>query len=748
MEAITQQLMDALASYKNTDHGSNRYNTPWRPNADGGTLSVERDTAYGLGLKWYDHKDGTAGNGFTLAKLMGIHVNGRKPTEDAPYASLADYAHAHGLTLEIMQKAGWSETNRAGHLVFAFTTTSGIRYRYADPARAKRKYDSEKGFTNCWYGLERAVKFAKERKSPLILCNGEASTVAAQHHRVPACCITGGEKGVMHPSHLAQLKAIWDGPILVAYDCDTTGRKAGRGLARFLVESGMQARAIDLRGSDGYDLADFCRLHNGTSAERVFDLPPLLDPSPDIHRVDPATGEILEGPIPTDWLANGTTLATLQHQKFAPLRWIIANILPEGACLIAAKPKAKKSWLALGLGLAVAMNGKALGKLDVDPGDVLYLDLEGNQRRIQSRVRAILGNNTTTWPSNFHVFTSWPKGDAGVARLRWWLENHRSTKLIVIDLLAEFRPPMDPRTDRYQYDRETLVTLNRLAEEFHVAIVVIHHTRKAKGDDVFDEVSGTLGINGAVATLWIISRTPDGHVVLSLIGRDLTKDDDPIALSWDTNLCTFVIEGNAHDIATTAERKEVLDLLSDDRPWTPRQIAADLSKSVSAVQALLRDMLQSGLVDKSGYGKYVRIVQPTRFYGQSSQSSQSGDGGASSQTVQEMANRFRGLRANSDSEGGNSDSTLTLGSDLDMASGRVKPTNSDYSDHYGPDQQNEPPEKFESAAPFFVRRNQERDLWEVISTEGDGLHVISEHPTEAKANEAYDQYWDAMFGGE
>jgi hypothetical protein len=287
---VTRQILDTLAPYRNSHHGTNRYNTPWRPSSDGGTLAVDEDTAYGLGLKWFDHKTNEAGNGYTLARNLGVTLSGRTDADDTPFASLTDYAHAHGVTLGVFERAGWSETERSSHLAFAFKTKNGVRYRYADPKAAGRKYDSTKGYTACWYGLTRAVELASAG-APFVICNGEASTVAAQHHGLAACCITGGEKGSIPATLLDELKAAWMGPIRVAFDCDVTGRRAGAALARFLQAAGYDARAIDLGGAMGFDLADFCRLNNGTSAAALSQAKPLAHTN-----VDTTTGEIRETP--------------------------------------------------------------------------------------------------------------------------------------------------------------------------------------------------------------------------------------------------------------------------------------------------------------------------------------------------------------------------------------------------------------------------------------------------------------------
>ena len=310
--------------------------------------------------------------------------------------------------------------------------------------------------------------------------------------------------------------------------------------------------------------------------------------------------------VAPDGTDGGITLAELQHQHFDDLRWVIEDIAPEGALLIAAKPKAKKSWLALNLGLAIAMGGRALGRYNVLQGDVLYLDLEGNQRRIQSRVRQILGVQDVAWPANFHVHTEWGVGDACINELREWLLRHPQTSAVVVDLLHEIRPPLGPREDRYAYDRNMLVALNKLAEELHVCIMVIHHTRKMKGDDVFEEISGTLGITGAVSTIWVLSKAQDGTVTLNVQGRDLVHDE-PLALEWDTMLCGFRVSGLASEVAVSDTRRRIIEFLDDDQQHSPREIAEAIEASVGSVDQQLRQMLSAGVVEKIGYGRWRLI---------------------------------------------------------------------------------------------------------------------------------------------
>jgi DNA-binding transcriptional ArsR family regulator len=346
------------------------------------------------------------------------------------------------------------------------------------------------------------------------------------------------------------------------------------------------------------------------------------------RRIDLRTGEIFEGdmppigPLPDDWRNKGVTLAELQHRIFPPERWLIEGILPEGACLLAAKYKSKKSWIALALSLAISMDQKALGRLLVSPGRVLYLDLEGKQQRIQKRTRAMLGVHHIAWPDNFHIFTKWPQGDEGMAELEYWFTSYPDTALVVIDVLASFRRPMAKHEEIYRYDRDTVDPLNELFERFHAGGLLVHHFNKGKHDDIMDSITGSTGIPSAVNTMWGLTRdVNDSNItILNMRGRDL-ENDDPLALRWDTYLNQHVIEGPANEVAISVERKAILKLLGDDEPRTPKEIASALGRPVATVQQLLRKLLNDGAIDKPIYGKYAIVRKPD----QTDQTDQSGN---------------------------------------------------------------------------------------------------------------------------
>lgn len=84
-----------------------------------------------------------------------------------------------------------------------------------------------------------------------------------------------------------------------------------------------------------------------------------------------------------------TSTTALMAKQFDPIRWIVEDYLPEGFSVLAGRQKLGKTWLAIDISLAVACGGVAMGSIDCEQGDVLYIDMENGERRIQRRIDAL-----------------------------------------------------------------------------------------------------------------------------------------------------------------------------------------------------------------------------------------------------------------------------------------------------------------------------------------------------------------------
>src|SRR5215203_3009482 len=78
--------------------------------------------------------------------------------------------------------------------------------------------------------------------------------------------------------------------------------------------------------------------------------------------------------------------AELRRKEFPPIRYVVPGYIGEGCTLLAGRPKLGKSWLMLDVGLAVAAGRICLGETQCEKGEVLYLALEDNERRLQCRI--------------------------------------------------------------------------------------------------------------------------------------------------------------------------------------------------------------------------------------------------------------------------------------------------------------------------------------------------------------------------
>lgn len=477
------------------------------------------------------------------------------------------------------------------------------------------------------YHLPEVLRAAKAGKT-IYVCEGEKCADALRRLGLVATTNSGGA-GKWRGPFSAYLEGAGD--VVIFADNDDKGRAHAIDVlkaTRMIVPSVRIVEFADLPTAG--DVADWLAL--GHTKEQLLERCKIVAV---IQASDaPPAKPVNNIEYKLDLRQYGISAADLQALEFPPLKWIVDGVLPEGGTLLAGKPKSKKSWLALAVAAAVAMGGHVLGHYDVLPGDVLYLDLESNQRRMKSRLGALLG--AVKWPKGLHIFTKWERGELGITMLDAWMTEHPNTKLVVIDILQNFRPPRDPKGNPYDQDYEAVKMINEFAERHRIAVIIIHHTRKAKADDVFDEISGTTGLSGGVASMWVLGRPPDnsGESILAIRGRDIS-DDDPMALKWDHYTCQFVRVASGVEISSSGERRAILDAMALDLEYQLKDIAATVGKSVSATSNHMRRLMDDNLVQRVGNGRYAKIPQRTPYLDESRESRESREDDVSSESVED-----------------------------------------------------------------------------------------------------------------
>ena len=98
--------------------------------------------------------------------------------------------------------------------------------------------------------------------------------------------------------------------------------------------------------------------------------------SPDTDRKDRATKTAA-------WRDGIVTASALRTKTFAPVKFVVPGLIPEGVTLLVSKPKQGKSWLTLDLCVACAADRFTLGDIKPMQGNVLCLALEDSQRRFR-----------------------------------------------------------------------------------------------------------------------------------------------------------------------------------------------------------------------------------------------------------------------------------------------------------------------------------------------------------------------------
>lgn len=223
---------------------------------------------------------------------------------------------------------------------------------------------------------------------------------------------------------------------------------------------------------------------------------------------------------------------TLLYNPLEQVEYIIEDILGVGLHLFCGSSKIGKSWLMLKMCLQVS-KGEPLWNLKTKQCDVLYLCLEDTYARIQSRLFKI----TDDANDKLHFAISTNKiSDGLVMQLENYLKQKPTTRLIVIDTLQKIR---NQSTDSsYASDYGDISALKQIADTHKIAIILVHHIRKQKDNDVFNRVSRTMGIMGSSDTTFILDKKSreDNTATLYMTGRDIEYQEFSLKFencSWE-----------------------------------------------------------------------------------------------------------------------------------------------------------------------------------------------------------------------
>lgn len=300
----------------------------------------------------------------------------------------------------------------------------------------------------------------------------------------------------------------------------------------------------------------------------------------------------------------------LLRQTFPPAAFVVSGILPVGLTLLAGRPKLGKSWLCLDIAAAIASGGNVLGRA-VEPGDVLYLALEDGPRRLQERLKKLLGGTEAS--PRLHLATACPALDAGGAdAIVAWIKSVPSPRLVVVDVFQRVRPKGQVGGRLYSDDYTSVLPLKALADEHNIAVVAVTHTRKAEaGVDPFDAISATTGLVGAADHALILDRSSTG---LSLYGRGRDVEEFDIAVRFDPLTARWTVLGDREAVNRSDTRNAIIAALgAAGEAIGPAEIARRAGLSEAVVKQRLPAIVKAGEAIKVGRGLYANPVTFVTF---------------------------------------------------------------------------------------------------------------------------------------
>lgn len=181
-------------------------------------------------------------------------------------------------------------------------------------------------------------------------------------------------------------------------------------------------------------------------------------------------------------------------------------LLVEGTCILSAKPKLGKSWLALCMCLAIS-NGEEFLGYKTNRCSTLYLDLETSEQLQQKRLRKVLGSDPV--PENFYLDTETNNIENGfIEQIEAYLEEDPNIGVVVIDVFQIIRSRAKSiKESEYEHAYRDITPLNDLAQKHHISIMLVCHDRKAVDpDDPFSNILGSTGLQGAATQMMVMFR--------------------------------------------------------------------------------------------------------------------------------------------------------------------------------------------------------------------------------------------------
>ena len=263
--------------------------------------------------------------------------------------------------------------------------------------------------------------------------------------------------------------------------------------------------------------------------------------------------------------------------------------------ILAGDAKIGKSFLAWNFALAVASEGMALSKINVESShNVVYMAMEDPEKLLQERLHLMCPDGV---PNNVHIvdnFLALKFDSDGLKVLGDYLDETQS-EILIVDTWGHVKPnPQLMNGTSYDTDYAGLMPVQRFAHERNIAVILVTHTTKGKNvENQFNDIQGSMGMQAGCDTMMILARDQGSHV-LRIKGRRIMETEYAMTL----NDGIWVLEGDAEEFNMSDERKDLLELIRESGVdgLKVKDLVELTGKSQPLVSKLLKKMVAEGVI--------------------------------------------------------------------------------------------------------------------------------------------------------
>lgn len=296
----------------------------------------------------------------------------------------------------------------------------------------------------------------------------------------------------------------------------------------------------------------------------------------------------------------------IAQTEYPELSYIIDGLIPYGLSSLAGRPKVGKSWLALQMAYAVSTGQTVLGKQSTQ-GNVLYLSLEDNERRIKSRMIKQGWDFSLNPDVDFE--TTWNRfNKQGSIDNLFEKILKENILLTIVDTISRALPHGNNGDEKMLgdvYDR-----LQKFCLETNRSILLNDHHRKPKGDsgqDGIDDIWGATAKGAILDAYMAIYRTRQkASAKLCVGGRDIEENEFDMTFDRDTAIWQI----KTSSVLTTVET-DILSLIFSNPGITNKQLTELSGKQKSNISVIIKTLIEEKCIyyQQEGSEKHYFITQ-------------------------------------------------------------------------------------------------------------------------------------------